>query len=252
VTCCDVARTSAPDLLRARTASRSSCCGMGGGSPPPTPGPSATMRGCGPRPGRCPLSTRRTARICGPSMRPSRGCAPWSKTCGPCWTWSRYGRAPPGCGASGASTTSRHSPSRPSWATRPASRRPRVSWPLSAWSHPSIPAAPSNPTGRLPRPATPICAACSWKRRGPTGINPFVGQTLARRQCGAPADVVAHAWTAQQRLHRRYARFAARGKPRQHIVTAVARELTGFLWAALVPSADRPSVERRILGRSMR
>ena len=82
--------------------------------------------------------------------------------------------------------------------------------------------------------------------------HPFVGQTLARRQRGAPADVVAHAWTAQQRLHRRYARFAARGKPRQHIVTAVARELTGFLWAALVPSADRPSVERRILGRSMR
>jgi hypothetical protein len=25
----------------------------------------------------------------------------------------------------------------------------------------------------------------------------------------------------------------ARGKPKQHIVTAVARELTGFLWAAL-------------------
>ena len=38
---------------------------------------------------------------------------------------------------------------------------------------------------------------------------------------------------AQQRLHRRYARFAARGKSKQHIVTAVARELTGFVWAAL-------------------
>lgn len=63
---------------------------------------------------------------------------------------------------------------------------------------------------------------------------PFVGDTLRRRQCGAPAAVIAQAWTAQQRLHRRYHRLAARGKPKQHIITAVARELTGFVWAALV------------------
>jgi transposase len=63
--------------------------------------------------------------------------------------------------------------------------------------------------------------------------HPFVGDTLRARQCGAPAAIIAQAWTAQQRLHRRYARFAARGKPKQHIVTAVARELTGFVWAAL-------------------
>jgi transposase len=63
--------------------------------------------------------------------------------------------------------------------------------------------------------------------------HPFVGDTLRARQRGAPATVIAHAWTAQQRLHRRYARLAARGKPKQHVVTAVARELTGFVWAAL-------------------
>ena len=40
-------------------------------------------------------------------------------------------------------------------------------------------------------------------------------------------------WRAQRRLHRRYRVLAARGKPKQLIVTAVARELTGFLWAAL-------------------
>jgi hypothetical protein len=28
-------------------------------------------------------------------------------------------------------------------------------------------------------------------------------------------------------------RFSALGKPKQHIVTAIARELTGFVWAAL-------------------
>jgi transposase len=63
--------------------------------------------------------------------------------------------------------------------------------------------------------------------------HPFVGAALRARQQGAPADVIARAWTAQQRLHRRYQRLAARGKPKQHIVTAVARELTGFVWAAL-------------------
>lgn len=63
--------------------------------------------------------------------------------------------------------------------------------------------------------------------------HPFVSATLRARQRGAPADVIARAWTAQQRLHRRYQRLAARGKPTQHVVTAVARELTGFVWAAL-------------------
>ena len=63
--------------------------------------------------------------------------------------------------------------------------------------------------------------------------HPFVGDTLRARQRGAPAAIIAQAWAAQQRLHRRYARLAARGKPKQHIVTAIARELTGFVWAAL-------------------
>lgn len=62
---------------------------------------------------------------------------------------------------------------------------------------------------------------------------PFVGAALRARQRGAPAAVIAQAWTAQQRLHRRYHRLAARGKPTPHIITAVARELTGFVWAAL-------------------
>jgi transposase len=64
--------------------------------------------------------------------------------------------------------------------------------------------------------------------------HPFVGETLRRRQRGAPATVVAHAWAAQLRLNRRYRRLVARGKPKAQVVTAVARELTGFVWAALI------------------
>jgi transposase len=63
---------------------------------------------------------------------------------------------------------------------------------------------------------------------------PFVGAALRRRQAGAPATTVTQAWTAQQRLYRRYHRLRSRGKPSQHVITAVARELTGFVWAALV------------------
>ena len=63
--------------------------------------------------------------------------------------------------------------------------------------------------------------------------HPFVGKGLRQRQRGAPADAIDRAWHAQQRLSRRSRRLAARGKPKQHIVTAIARELSGFLWAAL-------------------
>jgi transposase len=63
--------------------------------------------------------------------------------------------------------------------------------------------------------------------------HPFLGRALRLRQRGAPPAIIEQAWHAQQRLHRRYRRLAARGKPKQHIVTAIARELTGFLWAAL-------------------
>jgi transposase len=63
--------------------------------------------------------------------------------------------------------------------------------------------------------------------------HPFLGRSLRLRQRGAPAAVIDRAWHAQWRLHRRYRRLAARGKPKQHIVTAIARELSGFLWAAL-------------------
>jgi transposase len=63
--------------------------------------------------------------------------------------------------------------------------------------------------------------------------HPFIGDALRARQRGAPSAVIDHAWVAQRRLHRRYRRLAARGKTQQQIVAAVARELSGFLWAVL-------------------
>jgi transposase len=63
---------------------------------------------------------------------------------------------------------------------------------------------------------------------------PGVGAALRRRREGQPAAVIALADRAQQRLHRRYSRLLlGRGLPRQKVVIACARELTGFLWAVL-------------------
>jgi len=42
------------------------------------------------------------------------------------------------------------------------------------------------------------------------------------------------AWKAQQRLHKRFTAMAARGKNHNQTVTALARELLGFMWAIAV------------------
>ena len=61
---------------------------------------------------------------------------------------------------------------------------------------------------------------------------PAVSVELKRRQAGQPPSVIHHAWKAQQRLHQRYTHLAYRKRP-QIAVVAVARELVGFLWAAM-------------------
>jgi transposase len=60
---------------------------------------------------------------------------------------------------------------------------------------------------------------------------PGRGPTLRHRQQHLSEPIKAIAWKAQHRLHARYCRLTARGKPRQHAVTAVGRELLGFIWA---------------------
>lgn len=62
-------------------------------------------------------------------------------------------------------------------------------------------------------------------------LGPRVGGELERRQRGRDPLVIERAWRCQQRLHRRWRRMTARGKPRQKIVVACARELAGFVWA---------------------
>ena len=66
---------------------------------------------------------------------------------------------------------------------------------------------------------------------------PKVAAHLKARQAGQPPGVIAHAWKAQQRLHKRYTHLSYRKQP-QIAVVAVARELVGFLWAAMQELQD--------------
>jgi hypothetical protein len=64
---------------------------------------------------------------------------------------------------------------------------------------------------------------------------PNLGVALKRRRQGQPNRVIAMADKAQQRLCRRFRRFAGQHKPAPKIAVAIARELAGFIWAALQP-----------------
>ena len=60
---------------------------------------------------------------------------------------------------------------------------------------------------------------------------PAIGRALRDRHDGQPAEAVAIAWSAQQRLHRTWNRLEQRAKRRTTIAVAAARELAGFCWA---------------------
>jgi transposase len=62
---------------------------------------------------------------------------------------------------------------------------------------------------------------------------PAIGVTLRRRQLGAGPDTLARSWKAQRRLHGKYRAMTARGKAAPEAITAIARELAGFVWAEM-------------------
>lgn len=60
---------------------------------------------------------------------------------------------------------------------------------------------------------------------------PGLGKALRQRQRELPTEIREIGWKAQHRLHRRYSALAARGKPHCKVITAIGRELLGFVWA---------------------
>jgi transposase len=62
---------------------------------------------------------------------------------------------------------------------------------------------------------------------------PYVGAELRKRHEGLPAETIARSWAAQRRLCGRFQRLVARKDIKTVVVTAIARELAGFLWAEM-------------------
>jgi len=76
-------------------------------------------------------------------------------------------------------------------------------------------------------------AAWAYQRR------PWVGGALLKRQQGLDQEIKDIAWKAQWRLYHRYSKLTAHGKNKNQAVTAVGRELLGFIWAIGVRTEAR-------------
>src|SRR4030095_1028235 len=61
-------------------------------------------------------------------------------------------------------------------------------------------------------------------------LSPKVSKELSARQQGLSKEIKACSWKAQTRLHKRMTQLLARGKERNKVAVAVARELCGFVW----------------------
>lgn len=72
-----------------------------------------------------------------------------------------------------------------------------------------------------------VLVEAAWAYR----LRARVTRPLLQRQGGLPESIRQISWKAQLRLCARYRRLLARGKAKQTIVTAIARELAAFIWA---------------------
>ena len=67
----------------------------------------------------------------------------------------------------------------------------------------------------------------AWAYRLPARVS----RIIRKRQESLPQKIVAISWQAQLRLSSRYRKLMAAGKCKQQTVAAIARELTGYVWA---------------------
>lgn len=72
-----------------------------------------------------------------------------------------------------------------------------------------------------------ILVEAAWNYR----FKPRMSHAIRKRNEGVAPGVRQIAWAAQKRLHLKYTRLRRRGKESQKVVTSVARELAGFIWA---------------------
>jgi transposase len=80
-----------------------------------------------------------------------------------------------------------------------------------------------------------LLVEAAWAYRMPAKI----GQAMYQRQEALSMETRDIAWKAQVRLCARYRRMLARRKKAPVVITAIARELVGFIWAIAHVTAPR-------------
>jgi transposase len=80
----------------------------------------------------------------------------------------------------------------------------------------------------------------AWSYR----YQPAVRGRLKKQLEGKSGSIQAISWNAQQRLHKRYLRLLSRGKQKNVAITAVARELAGYIWAIAQEEEQLPAKQR--------
>lgn len=71
-----------------------------------------------------------------------------------------------------------------------------------------------------------VTVEAAWSYR----FRPNLSSGLRKRQAGQTKEICEISWKAQNRLNKRYLHLVRSGKLRQQAVTAVGRELLGFIW----------------------
>lgn len=82
-----------------------------------------------------------------------------------------------------------------------------------------------------------VVVEAAWAYQHRPNVTGFLLRRQKNLELSEEATQVA--WKAQQRLHKRYKAMSARGKNKNQIVTALGRELLGFIWAIAV-NAESP------------
>lgn len=90
-----------------------------------------------------------------------------------------------------------------------------------------------------------VLVEAAWTYRHPARKT----EALQRRAERAPEAIQEIAWKAQKRLCGRYKKLEARGKLKVQVCTAIARELTGFVWAI---GQAYPQPEVKVKGGNMK
>lgn len=75
-----------------------------------------------------------------------------------------------------------------------------------------------------------VLVESAWSYRHTPGVRRRIREKLR----GLSPEIQAISWEAQNRLHKKYKRMLGKGKHKGTIVTSIARELLGFVWAIAI------------------